>query len=75
MANRTLDDVTINGRKSRMSAPQVKQEGNPNQVPANVGSDKNPKARTVRGGKANSGFEFGRGDGAERSYPSDTSNI
>ena len=76
MSDRKLDNVTINGRKSRMKAPKVNQEGNPRQLPADVGSDKTPSnAKTVRGTKANSGFKFGRGDGQERSYPSETSNI
>jgi len=65
MPNRKLDSVTINGK--RQSAPQVRQKGLPNQQPEVVGAAPAP-AET-------GGVKFGRGDGAERKYPTAKSNI
>jgi hypothetical protein len=71
MPDRSLENVTINGRKSRMKAPSVSQKKDaPRQQPQNVGSDKPPTgAKNVRGGKHNKSIAFGRGDGKERVYP------
>jgi hypothetical protein len=75
MADRKLDKVTQNS--SKRQNPNGNLEGNPNMVPAYVGSIEPPKnAKTVRGTVTNGGTgKFGRGDGKERDYPTAKSNI